>query len=46
MVFVGPRPALNNQDDLMTPCVAKGIDQHIPGITGWAQVKGRDELTL
>lgn len=46
MVFVGPRPALYNQDDLMALRVAKGIDQLIPGITGWAQVNGRDELSL
>lgn len=46
MVFVGPRPALYNQDDLMALRVAKGIGQLIPGITGSAQVNGRDELTL
>ncbi len=46
MVFVGPRPALYNQDDLMALRVAKGVDQLIPGITGWAQVNGRDELSL
>jgi len=46
MVFVGPRPALYNQDDLMALRVAAGVDQLIPGITGWAQVNGRDELSL
>ena len=46
MVFVGPRPALYNQDDLMAIRVAAGVDKLIPGITGWAQVNGRDELNL
>jgi O-antigen biosynthesis protein WbqP len=46
MVFVGPRPALYNQDDLMALRVAAGVDKLIPGITGWAQVNGRDELSL
>ena len=46
MVFVGPRPALYNQDDLMALRVAEGVDKLIPGITGWAQVNGRDELNL
>jgi len=46
MVFVGPRPALYNQDDLMALRVAAGVDKLIPGITGWAQVNGRDELGL
>ena len=46
MVFVGPRPALYNQDDLMALRVAKGVDHLMPGITGWAQVNGRDELSL
>ena len=46
MVFVGPRPALYNQDDLMALRVAAGVDMLIPGITGWAQVNGRDELSL
>ena len=46
MVFVGPRPALYNQDDLMVLRVAAGVDKLIPGITGWAQVNGRDELSL
>ena len=46
MVFIGPRPALYNQDDLMALRVAAGVDKLIPGITGWAQVNGRDELSL
>jgi len=46
MVFVGPRPALYNQDDLMALRVNAGVDQLIPGITGWAQVNGRDEIAL
>jgi len=46
MVFVGPRPALYNQDDLMALRVAAAVDKLIPGITGWAQVNGRDELSL
>jgi O-antigen biosynthesis protein WbqP len=46
MVFVGPRPALYNQDDLMALRVAAEVDKLIPGITGWAQVNGRDELSL
>ena len=46
MVFVGPRPALYNQDDLMELRVAAGVHQLKPGITGWAQVNGRDELSL
>ena len=46
MVFVGPRPALYNQDDLMVLRVAKGIDKLKPGITGWAQINGRDEISI
>jgi O-antigen biosynthesis protein WbqP len=46
MVFVGPRPALYNQDDLMALRMSAGVDKLIPGITGWAQVNGRDELSL
>lgn len=46
MVFVGPRPALYNQDDLMALRVAVGVDQLNPGITGWAQINGRDELSI
>ena len=44
--FVGPRPALYNQDDLIELRTSKGIDKLIPGITGWAQVNGRDELPI
>ena len=46
MVFVGPRPALYNQDDLMTLRVATGVDKFKPGITGWAQINGRDEISI
>jgi len=46
MVFVGPRPALYNQDDLMSLRVAAGVDKLKPGITGWAQINGRDEITI
>lgn len=46
MVFVGPRPALYNQDDLMTLRVVQGVDKLKPGITGWAQVNGRDEISI
>jgi O-antigen biosynthesis protein WbqP len=46
MVFVGPRPALYNQDDLMALRVESGVNRLMPGITGWAQVNGRDELSL
>ena len=45
MVFVGPRPALYNQDDLMALRVSEGIDKLKPGITGWAQINGRDEIS-
>ncbi len=44
--FVGPRPALFNQDDLVELRTGKGIHKLIPGITGWAQVNGRDELPI
>ena len=46
MVFVGPRPALYNQDDLMALRVAAGVHKLKPGLTGWAQINGRDELSL
>jgi O-antigen biosynthesis protein WbqP len=46
MVFVGPRPALYNQDDLMALRVAAGVEKLKPGITGWAQINGRDEISL
>jgi O-antigen biosynthesis protein WbqP len=46
MSFVGPRPALYNQDDLITLRTQKGVEKLLPGITGWAQVNGRDELSI
>ena len=46
MSIVGPRPALFNQDDLITLRKEKGVDKLKPGITGWAQVNGRDELSI
>ncbi|MBE8189935.1 MAG: sugar transferase [Candidatus Thioglobus sp.] len=46
MSFVGPRPALFNQDDLIKLRIEKGVDKLLPGITGWAQVNGRDELSI
>ncbi len=46
MSFVGPRPALYNQDDLITLRTAKGIHLLIPGLTGWAQINGRDDLPI
>ena len=46
MSFVGPRPALYNQDDLIAMRTERGIEVLVPGITGWAQVNGRDELDL
>jgi O-antigen biosynthesis protein WbqP len=46
MVFVGPRPALYNQDDLMVLRVATGVSKLKPGITGWAQINGRDEISI
>jgi O-antigen biosynthesis protein WbqP len=46
MSFVGPRPALFNQEDLIALRTAKGVDKLLPGITGWAQVNGRDELSI
>ena len=46
MSFVGPRPALYNQDDLVELRTKKGIHKLVPGITGWAQVNGRDELPI
>ena len=46
MVFVGPRPALYNQDDLMQLRVATGVDKLKPGITGWAQINGRDDISI
>jgi O-antigen biosynthesis protein WbqP len=46
MSFVGPRPALFNQDDLIALRTDLGIDNLLPGLTGWAQVNGRDELPI
>lgn len=46
MSFVGPRPALFNQDDLIALRASKGIHRVSPGITGWAQINGRDELSI
>jgi O-antigen biosynthesis protein WbqP len=46
MVFVGPRPALYNQHDLMALRVANGVDKLKPGITGWAQINGRDDISI
>lgn len=46
MSFVGPRPALFNQDDLITLRTQYGVDKLPPGLTGWAQINGRDELPI
>jgi len=46
MSFVGPRPALFNQDDLISLRTTKNIHTLVPGLTGWAQVNGRDELPI
>jgi O-antigen biosynthesis protein WbqP len=46
MSFVGPRPALFNQEDLIALRTEKGIDKLLPGITGWAQINGRDEISI
>lgn len=46
MSFVGPRPALFNQDDLIEMRTAAGVHELLPGLTGWAQVNGRDELPI
>ena len=46
MSFVGPRPALFNQDDLIALRKTQGVDDLRPGITGWAQINGRDELPI
>jgi O-antigen biosynthesis protein WbqP len=46
MSFVGPRPALFNQDDLIALRKQYGVDKLTPGLTGWAQVNGRDDLTV
>ena len=44
--FVGPRPALYNQEDLIALRTARGVHLLVPGLTGWAQVNGRDELPI
>jgi O-antigen biosynthesis protein WbqP len=46
MSFVGPRPALFNQEDLIALRTERGVDQLVPGLTGWAQINGRDELPI
>ena len=46
MVFIGPRPALYNQDDLMKLRINSGVDKLMPGLTGWAQINGRDKISL
>ena len=46
MSFVGPRPALFNQDDLIRLRTHAGVHELLPGLTGWAQVNGRDELSI
>jgi O-antigen biosynthesis protein WbqP len=46
MSFVGPRPALFNQEDLITLRTVKGVNMLLPGVTGWAQINGRDQLSI
>ena len=46
MRFVGPRPALFNQNDLIAMRTDRGVNILVPGITGWAQIQGRDELPI
>lgn len=46
MSFVGPRPALFNQDDLIKLRTQYGVEKLVPGLTGWAQINGRDELPI
>ena len=46
MSLVGPRPALYNQDDLIALRTKEGVHQLVPGLTGWAQINGRDELPI
>ncbi|MDP9263270.1 MAG: sugar transferase [Acidobacteriota bacterium] len=46
MNFVGPRPSLFNQQDLVALRTARGVHRLVPGVTGWAQVNGRDELPI
>lgn len=46
MSFVGPRPALHNQSDLIALRTHRGVHELVPGLTGWAQINGRDELPI
>ncbi len=46
MSFVGPRPALFNQDDLVAMRTERGVHELVPGLTGWAQINGRDDLSI
>ena len=46
MSFIGPRPALFNQNDLISLRSENGLDKLLPGLTGWAQVNGRDDLSI
>ena len=46
MSFVGPRPALFNQDDLIALRTQAGVHELVPGLTGWAQINGRDEIPI
>jgi len=46
MKFIGPRPALHNQEDLIELRTNAGVSKLIPGVTGWAQINGRDELPI
>jgi len=46
MSFIGPRPALFNQNDLISLRLENGLDKLLPGLTGWAQVNGRDDLSI
>ena len=46
MIFIGPRPALYNQDDLIELRTQTGVHTLMPGVSGWAQVNGRDELSI
>ena len=46
MTFIGPRPALYNQDNLINLRTKAGVHTLLPGVTGWAQVNGRDELSI
>jgi O-antigen biosynthesis protein WbqP len=46
MSFVGPRPALFNQDDLVALRTERGVERLVPGLTGWAQINGRDDLPI